>query len=150
MGDTGSSEAQGSSGGITSAILEQPADFQRRVVFLEGATQRAEVREAPASPPSLAPVMQGLAHPGGCSGSNRTPKFTSKRDTCPLWQANFTSFTGIKGCRDAYRETPTPVRVADDSLTHEDLLLRHPASTIVRARMAWEFLLEALDSDPRV
>ena len=36
MGDTDSSEAQGSSGGITPAILEQLADFQRRVVLLEG------------------------------------------------------------------------------------------------------------------
>ena len=56
----------------------------------------------------------------------------------------------IKGCREAYRETPNPAKVADDSLTNQDLLLRHSASTIVHARMAWEFLLDALDSDPRV
>ena len=73
MGDTDSSEAQGSSGGITSAILEQLADFQRRVVLLEGATPRADVREAPASPPSSAPVVQGLAHPGEYQGSYRPP-----------------------------------------------------------------------------
>ena len=41
MGDTDSSEAQGSSGVITPAILEQLADFQRRVVLLEGATPGA-------------------------------------------------------------------------------------------------------------
>ena len=80
MGDTDSSEAQGSSGGITSAILEQLADFQRRVVLLEGATPGAEVREVPASSPSFAPVVQGLAHPGGYLGSNRPPKFNNKRD----------------------------------------------------------------------
>ena len=122
MGGTDSSEAQGSSGGITPAILEQLADFQRRVVLLEGATPEAEVREAPASSPSLAPVVLGLAHPGGYFGSNRPPKFISKRDTWPLWKEKITSFTSIKGCRDAYRETPNPVRVADDSLTNEDLL----------------------------
>ena len=59
MGDTDSSEAQGGGGGITSAILEQLADFQRRAVLLEGATRGVKIREAPASPPSLAPVMQG-------------------------------------------------------------------------------------------
>ena len=75
MGDTDSSEAQGSSGEITSAILEQLADFQRRVVLLEGATPGAEVREAPASSPSFAPVVQGLVHPGVYLGSNRPPKF---------------------------------------------------------------------------
>ena len=96
MGDTDSSEAQGSSGVITPAILEQLADFQRRVVLLEGATPRAEVRKAPASSPSLAPVMHGLAHPGGYLGSNRPPKFNSKRDTGPLWKEKFTSFTSIK------------------------------------------------------
>ena len=147
MGDTDLSEAHGSSGGITSAILEQLADSQRRVVLLEGATPGAEVREAPASSPSFAPVVQGLAHPGGYLGRNRPPDFNSKRDTWPLWEEKLTSFTSIKGRRDGYRETPNPVRVADDSLTNEDLLLRHPASTIVHGRMAWEFLLEALDSD---
>ena len=73
MGDTDSSEAQGSSGGNTPAILEQLADFQRRVVLLEGATPGDEVHEAPASSPSLAPVVKGLAHPGGYLGSNRPP-----------------------------------------------------------------------------
>ena len=66
MGDTDSSEAQGSSGGMTSAILEQLVDFLRKMVLLEGATPEAEVREATASSSSLAPVVQGLAHPGGC------------------------------------------------------------------------------------
>ena len=70
MGETDSSEAQGSGGGITPAILEQLAGFQRRVVLLEGAAPGAEVREAPASSPSFAPVVQGLAHPGGYLGSN--------------------------------------------------------------------------------
>ena len=84
MGDTDSSEAQRSSGGITPAVLEQLADFQRRVVLLEGATPRAEVRGAPASSPSLAPVMQGLALLGGYFVSNRQPKFNSKKDTWPL------------------------------------------------------------------
>ena len=118
MGDTDSSEAQGSSGGITPAILEQLADFQRSVVLLEGARPGAEVREAPASSPSLAPVMQGLSHPGGYFGSNRPPKFNSKTDTWPPWQAKLTSFTGIRGCKDPNKETPNPVREADDSLTH--------------------------------
>ena len=118
------------------------------MVLLEGATPGAEVREAPASSPSLAPVVQGLAHPGGYLVSNSPPKFDSKRDRWPLWKEKFTSLTIIKRCRDAYRETPNPVRVADDSLTNEGLLLRHSTSTIVHARMAWEFLLEDLGSDP--
>ena len=90
---------------MTSAILEQLTDFQRKVALLEGATPGAEVREAPASSPWLAPVVQGLVNLGGYLGSNRPPKFNSKRDTCPLWKEKFTSFTSIKGCRDAYRET---------------------------------------------
>ena len=57
-------------------------------------------------------------------------------------------FYGNIGCRDAYRETLNLVRVADDSLTHKCLPMRHSASTIVRARMACELLFEALDSDP--
>ena len=109
---------------------------------------RELVREAPASSQSFAPVVKGLAYPGGYLGSNRPPKFNSKRDTWPLWSEKFTSFTSIKGCRDAYTETPNPVRVADESLTNGDLLLRHLASTIVHARLALEFLLEALNSDP--
>ena len=118
------------------------------MVLLEGATPGAEVREAPAPSPSFAPVVQGLAHSGGYLGSNRPPKFNSKRDMWPLWKEKFTSFTSITGCRDPYRETPNPVRVANDSLTNEDFMLKHSASTIVHARMAWEFLPEALDSDP--
>ena len=148
MGDNDSNEAQGSSGGSTPVILKQLADFQRRVVLLEVATPGVEVREAPAPSPSLAPVMQGLAHPGGYLDSNRPPKFNSKRDTWLLWKEKFTSFTSIKGCRDAYRETLNPVNVAHDSLTNEDLLLRHSASTIVHAGIAWEFFLVALDSNP--
>ena len=101
MGDTDSSEAQGSSGGITPAILEQLTDFRRKVVLLEGATPGAEVREAPDSSPSLSPVVQGLAHPGRYLDSNRPPKFNNKRDTWPLMKEKFTSFTSIIGCRDA-------------------------------------------------
>ena len=116
--------------------MEQLADLQRRVVLLEGATPGAEVREVSASSTSVAPVVQGLAHPGGYFGSNRPPKFNSKRDTWPLWKEKFTSFTSIKVCREAYRETPNPVREVDDSRTNEDLLLRHSASTIMYARIA--------------
>ena len=39
-------------------------------------------------------------------------------------------FYGNIGCRDAYRETLNLVRVADDSLTHKGLPMRHSASTI--------------------
>ena len=63
-------------------------------------------------------------------------------------EKKFATCTSKKGCRYAYGETPKPVRVADDSHTNEDLLVRHSASTIVHARMAWKFLREALDSDP--
>ena len=96
MGDTDSSEAPGSSGGITPPILKQLADLQRRVVLLEGATERVEVRKAPASSASLTYIMQGMAHPGGYLGSNRPPKFKNNRDTWPFRQAKFTYFIGVK------------------------------------------------------
>ena len=80
--------------------------------------------------------MHGLGHRGGYFGSNLPPKFQNQRDTWPLWQAKFTSFAGNKGARDAYRETSNRVLVADDVLTHDDLLLRHSVTAIARARMA--------------
>lgn len=74
--------------------MDQLADFQRRMVLLEGAILKVEVRHAPTAP-TLTPATQGLAHPGGCFGSNRPSELSIKRDTRPLWQAKRDS-KGVK------------------------------------------------------
>ena len=90
--------------------------------------------------PSFFPVVCACCARPGPSGrvfrQQPSPQFNSKRNMWPLWKEKFTSLTKVKGCRNAYTETPNPVRVADDFLTNEDLLLRYSASTIVHARMA--------------
>ena len=82
--------------------------------------------------------------------SLQTSKFDGNEDSWHSWRQQFLFFPSARGCHNAVGETDTPGMVGDDDVTHEELLSRHSVETVAAARLSYELLLDAIETDPPV